>query len=483
MSLLPTATYGGATEPLYAPAGSVKTAEGPAGAVQYTDGAGNFLGNDGLVYDGIAKLENTPSGNSLDLNTAGGVVLTANTLALDIAGTPGTAGYVLTSDGDVASWQPSGGGGGVPNTWALYPATNNVNIANFNITNCNSLVTTTIQGPGVAPGVVTSVSDLDMSGNNIINLSVMSGIVAGPGQPKTTSLDSTVLIDVAGVQGVADINNIRKIDTNLSVLENLRGLKGAINPTTGAPTFGFNDSIVDEIAGIRGRPNFAGVPVIDAFQSRFTNLRGIQGVLNPATGINALEVGDTILDGVAGIIGVPLAPGQLPLIDMGTSKLINVSEIGGAPTAGAPPTLFVTTDMDLNQNNIVGCQSISASTVNTADIVLNSPLGGPPASITLGANGVVLKNGFPVVYTGLTGPAQQDVGFTSFAILVPGVSALSIVIATIQVPDQPGDEATWLVNCVPSNTANPAVGRLTFNFAAQITQGSQLKVAWIVTQL
>jgi hypothetical protein len=475
MSLLPTATYGAVREPLFIPNSEGR---GPVGAVQYKDGAGNIRGNAGLVYDGIGTLSNTATDNSLSLNTNGGVVLTANTLALDIAGSPGPIGWVLTSDGDVATWQPSaGGGGGAPATWALYPATNNVDIANFDIENCKTLKTTTIQGPGVAPGVVTSVSDLDMSGNNIINLSVMSGTVAGPGQPKTTSLDSSVLIDVGGVQGVADTQNIRKIDTNLSVLENLRGLKGAINPS-GVPTFGFNGSIVDEIAGIRGAPNFAGTPVIDANQTRIRNLLGIQGVVNPATGIGALDVGDSILDGVAGIIGVPLPGSGQPILSMGDTRLIKVSELEGSiPPGQISPLLYVTSDMDLNLNNIVGCQLIAVSTVNTGDLVLNSAFGASRVSITIDGNGTILGNGNPLIYTGLSGPAPADIGYSNFAINVPGVRPVSIVIATVQVPDQPGDEATWLINCVPG------IGRLTFNLAAEITPGSQLKISWMVTQL
>jgi hypothetical protein len=429
------------------------------------------------VYDGVGTVSNTPSGNSLSLNTNGGVVLTANTLALDIGGSPGPAGWVLTSDGDVASWQPPGGGGGAPATWALYPATNNVDIADFDIENCNKLTTTTIQGPGAAPGVVTSASDLDMSGNNITNVSVMSGTVFGPGQPRTTSLDSTVLLDVAGVQGVADTNNIRKIDTNLSVLENLRGLKGAINPS-GVPTFGFNDSIVDGVAGLRGTPNFAGVPVIDGFQSRFRNVLGIQGVFNPAAGINVLDIGDSIMDGVAGIIGVPLPGSQQPILSMGDTRLFKVSEIeGSTPPGQNQPLLYVTSDMDLNLNNIVGCQLLGASTINTGDLVLNSPFGASRLSITIDGNGRLLGNGVPVLYTGLSGPSPGDVGFSSFGILVPGVRPQSIVIATVQVPDQPFDQATWLVNCAPGP------GRLTFNLAAQITPGSQLRISWMVTQL
>lgn len=163
MSVLPSATYGGTSETLFVLTQG-RGAGGPAGGIQYKDLQGNILGNNGLVYDGIGTVSNTPSGNSLSLNTNGGVVLTANTLAIDIGGAPGPVGYVLTSDGDVASWQPSAGGGGEPDTWALYPATNNVDIANRDINNCRTLETTTIQGPGAAPGVITSASDLDKIG-------------------------------------------------------------------------------------------------------------------------------------------------------------------------------------------------------------------------------------------------------------------------------------------------------------------------------
>ena len=53
--------------------GSSGAAEGPVGALQYSDGSGNFLGNAGLVYDGTSKLTNTASTNYINLSdTAGG---------------------------------------------------------------------------------------------------------------------------------------------------------------------------------------------------------------------------------------------------------------------------------------------------------------------------------------------------------------------------------------------------------------------------
>ena len=56
-------------------AGGGGPAAGPVGAVQYTNGAGVFQGNSGLLYDGTSRLTNTTSGNFIDFNGVSGSLL------------------------------------------------------------------------------------------------------------------------------------------------------------------------------------------------------------------------------------------------------------------------------------------------------------------------------------------------------------------------------------------------------------------------
>ena len=573
MSLLPTATYGGATEPLYAPAGSVKTAEGPAGAVQYTDGAGNFLGNNGLVYDGVSKLENTPSGNSLDLNDGSSVVLTADTLALDIAGTPGTPGYVLTSNGTIASWQPSGGGGGVPNTWALYPATNNVDIANFNITNANrietgSLITPGIGSSAVGPGPgITCASDFIMpnftldAGNidmtvgaglgNITNVTSISGTLPGGGLVPNLVVDGTLSVATLSGSSVAPAPPVLSItsptDFTTNTLTNVSSIAGVPLPGGGIPNldipsnisllgntidrvstifgeppagggipevaFGTNLNLqgndIENIATITGVPPALGVPgeilvnadlnmagrfiqgagvlsgivlapgqpiTLNVNNTVLTNLRGFVGSPSGA-GVPTVNTFSSVLDNLAGIDGAP-GPGGVRQVTFNRSEILEVSTIQGVPPlfVPGPRTLNVDGNLQLLNNNILGANLIAGVTLRTTGIELDNLAAPGPAVLTLSPGGTILNNGLPLIYTGRATVEGGDVGQTSFTVPVnPAVSANSIVIATIQVPDQPGDQNVWLINTVPGP------GTLTFNLAAPITAGSQLVISWLIT--
>jgi hypothetical protein len=83
----------------------------------------------------------------------------------------------------------------------------------------------------------------------------------------------------------------------------------------------------------------------------------------------------------------------------------------------------------------------------------------------------------PANLTGNASPVAGDVGNTSFTTAVAGVTATSIVIATVTKPDQPADQLVWLVN----TTSGP--GTITFNMASIITPASQLVISWFVSQL
>ena len=63
---------------------TVVSAAGPVGAVQYSNGSGNFLGNAGLIYDGISQLSNSTNGNAIVFDQGAGEmsVISNNSLLL-----------------------------------------------------------------------------------------------------------------------------------------------------------------------------------------------------------------------------------------------------------------------------------------------------------------------------------------------------------------------------------------------------------------
>ena len=110
-------------------------AAGPLGAIQYTDGNGVFQGSSIFLWDpSKSQLTVGPASNTIgfddgvegssisitsvaDINlnaTFGNIALSPSTLQISLpTGGSGSAGQVLTSDGEYATWQtPSGGGGG-----------------------------------------------------------------------------------------------------------------------------------------------------------------------------------------------------------------------------------------------------------------------------------------------------------------------------------------------------------------------------------
>ena len=76
---------------VYPPSGG-GTSAGPAGAIQYADGAGGFLGNDGLNYNGTSRIENITGLNFIDINETAN----ANSLAIQ-----SFSGQVNITAGDI----------------------------------------------------------------------------------------------------------------------------------------------------------------------------------------------------------------------------------------------------------------------------------------------------------------------------------------------------------------------------------------------
>ena len=141
---------------VYPPSGG-GTSAGPAGAIQYADGAGGFLGNNGLNYNGTSRIENASGFNFIDINetanansiaiqsfsaqvnvTAGGIlgltsldrvyITSAAGMPITIGGSPGLAGQILTSDGTYATWlDPPLSGSGFVDAFQIYVAPNGNN--------------------------------------------------------------------------------------------------------------------------------------------------------------------------------------------------------------------------------------------------------------------------------------------------------------------------------------------------------------------
>lgn len=98
-------------------------AVGPVGALQYTNGTGNFQGNAGLVYDGASKLTNTASSNYLQLNdsaTGNGVDLVATSGKLSVTSQTAMGVTIAGSAGATGQYLASNGAGGT--VWATPPA-------------------------------------------------------------------------------------------------------------------------------------------------------------------------------------------------------------------------------------------------------------------------------------------------------------------------------------------------------------------------
>ena len=112
---------------------AVKSAVGSAGSIQYSNGSGNFQGNNGLIYNGTSRITNATGLNYIDINEFGNAnsiaiqtpnqlnmtglslvslnsgdilrIITSGTLQIGINGSNGTDGQVLTSDGSNTSWE------------------------------------------------------------------------------------------------------------------------------------------------------------------------------------------------------------------------------------------------------------------------------------------------------------------------------------------------------------------------------------------
>jgi hypothetical protein len=139
----------------------------------------------------------------------------------------------------------------------------------------------------------------------------------------------------------------------------------------------------------------------------------------------------------------------------------------------------------LTIGNDVGSNSI---TIEFPGNVVND-VNGLNGSVTIDAGdgiSVSAVNQYVTISTtalaGLASPVTGDIGNSTFTItgVSASLTATSVVLSCVQVPDQPGDTNVWLVNSFPSSANG---GSITFNFASVITTSSQLLVAYHVAKL
>ena len=164
---------------------------GPNFSVQYNNN-GVFGGNSAFLYDNANSLVTVPS---LKVNGLANLGPVSN-----VTITGGTAGYLLTTDGNgILQWSPPGSGAAISN------GSSNVNIAtsNGNITagvgGVANVVTISSTGLTVAGNITATNFVGNFSGNaSNANFANTAGTVTASAQPNITSVGTLVSLEVSG---------------------------------------------------------------------------------------------------------------------------------------------------------------------------------------------------------------------------------------------------------------------------------------------
>ena len=164
---------------------------GPNFSVQYNNN-GVFGGNSAFLYDNANSLVTVPSLKVNGLSNLGPVT--------NVTITGGTAGYLLTTDGNgILQWSPPGSGAAISN------GSSNVNIAtsNGNITagvgGVANVVTISSTGLTVAGNITATNFVGNFSGNaSNANFANTAGTVTASAQPNITSVGTLVSLEVSG---------------------------------------------------------------------------------------------------------------------------------------------------------------------------------------------------------------------------------------------------------------------------------------------
>ena len=445
--------------------GSASTVAGPTGATGYTGSQG-------------------PAGQASDTGATGATGPTGYTgpTGLGDTGPTGLTGYT----GPTGAFGPTGmtGPTGDASLWYNYPAMTGVNMNFNNLSNVETLDATTIAGRnvqtnlldvfynGTGPTGIGAVLSLDLSGSLLVQPYVSSntsylrvnqiGGLTGTNLSVGTSVDmlgnslanadivntNTVITSQINVYGASATPAIIKADVPGSLV--VTGLEGANNSflrvnkiANLTNDFGLNgqylttdgNTIMWQASPVADWANYQAVN--DVYMDIYKIQGNDDGFFQVADAFN-----DMILDNRA---PGPIGGGGIFL------KPYNYVAIGSA----------------VDSNSILKVQQITslAGAFGTANQYLTSD----------GAK-IVWKNP-PVNLTGNASPGSGDIGATSFFVTLPGITTASIVLATLTVPDQPGDQSVWLVSTVPTTDT------ITFNMASIITIGSQLVISWFVSQL
>ena len=164
---------------------------GPNFSVQYNNN-GVFGGNSAFLYDNANSLVTVPS---LKVNGLANLGPVSN-----VTITGGTAGYLLTTDGNgILQWSPPGSGAAISN------GSSNVNIAtsNGNITagvgGVSNVVTISTTGLDVIGNITATNFVGNFSGNaSNANFANTAGTVTASAQPNITSVGTLVSLEVSG---------------------------------------------------------------------------------------------------------------------------------------------------------------------------------------------------------------------------------------------------------------------------------------------
>ena len=429
-------------------------ADGPTGAVQYSDGAGGFVGNTGLLYDGVGTITNSISGNLLQLDdgagimniktigtgtvavtSAGGLNLDASSkvritaptsISFDIAGSTGTAGQVLTADGTgVTTW--SAGGSGNVADWANYPGVNNISLSNFGI--------------NIQPGS-SSYPDSQMDTNLTI------------GKPSYT-----LFPNINFYPATFQVGALTAPATNISF--NSLG-SFAVNSAVGlALTGGGGVSIVGG-GGISalGATVTVGAGVISAVGGSI-NLGA--GTINMAGGLidaigTAINVGGGVITATSG--GVIVTSGS---VVCGTADIDGAGFICyGGKFQCATSLAGGTGGIEMNSCPLTGVSTINGSAYPP-----------PSAPLLTGIIDSVAVNASSWTSVGTFGQYQAQFSLGTNVLL-----STSIVIATLINSDPDDADVNWIVNTTP----DAGSGQLIVTCAGNPTTAN-ISIAWLITSL
>lgn len=393
----------------------------------------SLVGNIGLTSTG-GTVAITTVGNDINLEAnvnLGVSSLESLTGAIGLTSTDGT--IAIKTVGNNINLETTGI---TPVTdWSLYPAIQNVNMANFNLTSSSTSGVIVDAGASLAIPTINLTSQNGAGGR--INMTANGGV------------DGTSY-------GAIDIT--------------------ANGGTTAGLTAGGSINIISNTpVGTSG--SFTGKVNINA--AGINSYAGASSTLGSIAGYNFIH-GDAAVNVTAGI--PPIVPSDpLCVYLYGTNGTL----MYGTQYMGRirPYSDLTTNPTDLiieKYNNLITTGYIVINGCKTLNL---EPAATLSVSNGTGSNGQVLgKSGgnlawLPATATGYASPRLSDVGNATWPFTIIGLLSTSIVLATItDVDDVANPQNCWLINAVPSTDT------LTFNMSSPITTETTLNIAYHVTK-